>query len=394
MTMRNPKIVVIEDDPATRRLFETVLGPQDYDLVMAAAGHDGLEKVRLHLPDLVITDILLPEKDGYVVLEAMKRDPALAEVPVILISAIYVSEVDRRRGLELGADRFLLKPDAFLSKPFRANALLDAVQITLGEKRAPENEREEPRATIAVLSRVDKDRRLLARRLEAEGYAAVEVEKIEDVAQAIHLEQPAALIADIDFMDDPAAWLRALNEEWPDLALLAVASEQAELDFIAVMRSGVDDLRRKPLDFDVFFHSIEEAIEVHTLRSSQNELTEQLKRTTADLLDRIARLEKSNRVLEDRNRELSAAQNALRSREEIDADAVAESVRSTLRVATEASGQAGLLADRSEGAEQRLALIVRSNVARIAQLLSEVGQLIGRSVEPFSGSGPAEGEGE
>ena len=302
--MRKPKIVVIEDDPKTRRLISTMLDDRDYDLVMATDGEDGLEKVRLHLPDLVITDILLPEKDGYVVLEAMKRDPALKRVPVILISAIYVSEVDRRRGLKLGADHFLLKPDAFLSKPFRANALLDAIQITLGEKRPPESEENEPIDTVVVASRIDKDRRLLVRRLEAQGYKAVEIDKIEDAAQSIHLEQPAAVIVDVDRLEEPAEWMRGLDREFPESAFIVLASDDGEWDPIEVMRAGASDLRSTPLDFDLFFHSLHEAIENKRHRAARTELTEQLKRTTADLLDRIARLEASNRVLEKKNREL------------------------------------------------------------------------------------------
>ncbi|MAE69364.1 MAG: hypothetical protein CME06_02720 [Gemmatimonadetes bacterium] len=383
--MRKTKIVVIEDDPKTRRLISTMLDDQNHDLVMATDGEDGLEKVRLHLPDLVITDILLPEKDGYVVLEAMKRDPALEKVPVILISAIYVSEVDRRRGLKLGADHFLLKPDAFLSKPFRANALLDAIQITLGEKRPPESDAHEPIDTVVVVSSVDKDRRLLGRRLEAQGYKAVEVDNIEDAAQSIHLEQPAAVVVDVDRLEAPAEWMRGLDREFPESAFIVLASAEGEPDPIEVMRAGASDLRSKPLDFALFFHSLHEAIENKRHRAARIELTEQLKRTTADLLDRIARLEASNRALEKKNLELGEAKNELRARDRIDPDEVAQAVRAIQRVATETSGQADLLVDRTEGAEERLALIVRSNVARISELLDEVGRGIGRSVEPFAG---------
>ncbi|MDP8235593.1 MAG: response regulator [Candidatus Erginobacter occultus] len=104
-----PKILLVDDQPEGLELLMTFLSPADYDHISASGGLDCLEKARSLDPDLVLLDIRLPDLDGYEVCRRLRRDPALAEIPVILITA-YDEPEARRKGLEAGADDFITKP--------------------------------------------------------------------------------------------------------------------------------------------------------------------------------------------------------------------------------------------------------------------------------------------
>lgn len=385
--MHKKKIVVIEDDPKTRRLISTTLGSDDWDLILAADGKEGLDKIRLHVPDLVITDILLPRMDGHVVLETMKREPELAKIPVIMLSAIYISDHDRRRGLELGADHFLLKPDAFIARPFRGNALLDAVKVTLGEKRPALPENAAPREKIVVHSVVDKDRRLLVRRLQGAGYEPIENDELSALHQVVHLERPSGVLVDVDGMESPLTTIARLNQEEPDPAIVVIATQESGLDPIATMRTGARDLRWKPIEFDLFVANLEEVLESHRVRISHGVVAEQLKRTTVDLLERIARLEASSRQFEEKKLELKKVEDQLVAGEHVDRDELAAVIRRGLRVAIEAIDYGTMLVERTSGSEQHLVRLLATSLAQIAADMEKLGSLIGRDVGPYAGQG-------
>jgi DNA-binding response OmpR family regulator len=385
--MRKKKIIVIEDDPKTQRLIGAILNAEQYDLLLASDGEEGLEKVRLHVPDLVIMDILLPHKDGYVILETMKRERDLRPVPVILLSAIYVSDLDRRRGLELGADHFLLKPDAFISRPFRANSLLEAVRISLGEKRPAESPPQPRRDKLILCSRFDRDGRRLRRRLDAADLELLAIERISELHQQIHLEAPAAAILDLDGVAEPMAVVDSLIRDEPQVALIIVASPDQGLDPVAVLRAGARDLHWKPLDHDLFLQRLAEVIQSHRLGVARKQLTEQLKRTTTDLLDRIARLETSRRRLQEQNNELGQSPRPVVEQDPIDLDRLASLIRRARRLVTESNDCGVLLLDRLSGAERPLGQLLLENVARMEQELDAMGALINRDVDPFVGRG-------
>ncbi len=104
-----PKILLVDDRPEGLELLMTFLPPTEYDHICASAGLDCLEKTRSLDPDLILLDIRLPDLDGYEICRRLRRDPALAEIPVILITAYNEPEA-RLKGLEAGADDFITKP--------------------------------------------------------------------------------------------------------------------------------------------------------------------------------------------------------------------------------------------------------------------------------------------
>ena len=80
------KILLIEDEELIIRLLGKKLASIGYEITLAMDGQEGLEKMRKNRPDLILLDIIMPKKGGFEVMEEMKKDPALAKIPVIIIS--------------------------------------------------------------------------------------------------------------------------------------------------------------------------------------------------------------------------------------------------------------------------------------------------------------------
>src|SRR3954469_5364447 len=105
------KILVIEDEPEMRRNITALLRYHDYEPLAAENGRVGIEAARRHKPDLILCDVMMPELDGYGVLQALQTDATLARTPFIFLTAKGEKD-DLRSGMDLGADDYLTKPVA------------------------------------------------------------------------------------------------------------------------------------------------------------------------------------------------------------------------------------------------------------------------------------------
>lgn len=103
------KILIIEDDRATRINLLKFLESEGFYPIEAEDGHQGIELAQIHLPELIICDILMPELDGYDVLNELQKDHQTATIPFIFLTVSSNNE-DLRHGMELGADDYLNKP--------------------------------------------------------------------------------------------------------------------------------------------------------------------------------------------------------------------------------------------------------------------------------------------
>jgi CheY-like chemotaxis protein len=104
------KILYAEDDDSSRYLLETLLTAQQHDVVTATQGEAALQAIKQHSFDLIVSDILMPDWDGFDLCYQVKTDPVLSKIPFIFYSATYTQPDDIRFALSLGADRFLIKP--------------------------------------------------------------------------------------------------------------------------------------------------------------------------------------------------------------------------------------------------------------------------------------------
>lgn len=102
-------VLVVDDDPRNIELLTHVLEPQGFSVLAAEDSEDGLALARLHLPDVILLDVLMPRLDGFEVCRRLKADPVTLYIPVVLITALRGAR-ERARGAEAGADEFISKP--------------------------------------------------------------------------------------------------------------------------------------------------------------------------------------------------------------------------------------------------------------------------------------------
>ncbi|MDE3203008.1 MAG: SpoIIE family protein phosphatase [Acidobacteriota bacterium] len=119
-----PYVLVVDDNADMRRYLRNLLQDR-YDVTVAADGAAALEEVRRRRPDAVISDVMMPVLDGFGLLDALRRDDELRDLPIMLVSARAGSEATGE-GLERGADDYLVKPFAAREMRARVEALLNA----------------------------------------------------------------------------------------------------------------------------------------------------------------------------------------------------------------------------------------------------------------------------
>lgn len=110
--MPAPRILVADDDAWILRMVTTVLEKRGYVVDTASDGEEALNKAIATKPDLVVTDVMMPNMDGWALIKALRARPEFAFVPVIFLTALG-SDDDRIRGFRLGADDYLPKPFRF-----------------------------------------------------------------------------------------------------------------------------------------------------------------------------------------------------------------------------------------------------------------------------------------
>ncbi len=103
-------ILVVEDIPNILELLEVTLRFKGYPVITARNGQEALEVIAKQHPAMIITDILMPKLDGYALVQNLRTDPKTTDIPIIFLSATYVTPEDKSFALNLGAVRFLEKP--------------------------------------------------------------------------------------------------------------------------------------------------------------------------------------------------------------------------------------------------------------------------------------------
>ena len=102
------KILIIEDDEHISRIYEAKFSQEGVETVVVQSGEEAVASVRKEEPNLIILDIMLPKKDGFMILEEIKQDSKLASIPVLVISNLG-QESDKERAFELGAKEYMVK---------------------------------------------------------------------------------------------------------------------------------------------------------------------------------------------------------------------------------------------------------------------------------------------
>ena len=122
--MADPTVLVVEDDPTILQLLEVNFEMEGFTVLTATDGADGLERARSGAPDLIVSDVMMPNMSGLEMVAELKADPETKAIPVILLSA-KAQTADVAGGMQAGAD-------AYMTKPFEPLELVDKVNELLG----------------------------------------------------------------------------------------------------------------------------------------------------------------------------------------------------------------------------------------------------------------------
>ena len=125
--MSKRKILVVDDEKQLVDLIKVRLETNDFEVLTAYDGQEGLARAKKENPDLIILDLMLPKMDGYKVCRMLKFDEKYRKIPIILFTA-KAQEEDVKLGEEVGAD-------AYVTKPFESQVLLDKIKELLDQQK-------------------------------------------------------------------------------------------------------------------------------------------------------------------------------------------------------------------------------------------------------------------
>jgi signal transduction histidine kinase/DNA-binding response OmpR family regulator len=184
-TVQNPnrfKLMIADDEPDNLTLLSRYMKNEGYDFITAADGVEVLEKARLEMPDLILLDVNMPEKDGFTALQELRADPEIQHIPVIILTAAHPRPDDIQWGLNVGADDYI-------TKPFDKRELLARIRTKLRVKEAED-----------VIRRHNREWRVLPE-IGKELSARLKVNELTDVVLHRSMETLGAMLGHILLLD-------------------------------------------------------------------------------------------------------------------------------------------------------------------------------------------------
>jgi CheY-like chemotaxis protein len=188
------RVLVVDDDQTARELMRRLLAKEGFDVITATDGQEGLEMARRFEPSVITLDVMMPKVDGWDVLKELKADPALADIPVIMVSMLDESD----RGYRLGAADYMTKP---IDRE-RMKLLLDKYRSRAKEPRVLLVEDDE--ATRAMMRSI----------LRGDGWQVFEAENGRVALESIDEAAPHLILLDLMMPEmDGFEFLEALRHQ-------------------------------------------------------------------------------------------------------------------------------------------------------------------------------------
>jgi DNA-binding response OmpR family regulator len=213
------KVVVIDDDPMVQDLLVRFLTKEGFQVLTASGGEEGLKLVREVRPQIITLDVMMPGMDGWAVLRALKDDPAVADIPVIMVTMVD----NQSMGYVLGAAEYLTKP----IDRSRLSAVLKKFRC------------KNPPCRVLVVEDDDSTREMMTRILEKEGWKASAAENGRVALEQMAKQTPALILLDLMMPEmDGFEFIRAIRDhaEWRTIPVVVVTAktltpqERIELD--------------------------------------------------------------------------------------------------------------------------------------------------------------------
>ncbi|OHA84357.1 MAG: hypothetical protein A2937_01295 [Candidatus Yonathbacteria bacterium RIFCSPLOWO2_01_FULL_47_33b] len=117
MTNEQKRVFIVEDDEHLAKVYAVKFSQEGIATSFAGTGEGAVSRIAAEKPDLIILDLMIPRKDGFTVLEEIKKDPSLATIPVLILSNLGQSS-DKKRALDLGASDYMVKIEHSVQEVF------------------------------------------------------------------------------------------------------------------------------------------------------------------------------------------------------------------------------------------------------------------------------------
>lgn len=203
--MAKKKILIIEDEKALLEAIKSKLLISGYDVISAEDGEEGENLIKSESPDLVLLDIVLPKKDGFQILEDLKKDSVI--VPIVIISNSG-QPVEIERAIKLGVKDYLIKAN------FTPNEVLEKVEKTIGKDlssggnadtgatqdivaQSPDVSISKESDTVLIVEDDEFLRQLVAQKLTQEGFNVIAAIDATEAFKSIHEKQPQVILLDL-----------------------------------------------------------------------------------------------------------------------------------------------------------------------------------------------------
>ncbi len=221
-------VLVIDDEPTVRDLVSRFLAAEGFRPVTASDGREGLRRASELRPAVIILDVMMPHMDGWAVLSALKADPQLAEIPVILLTIVE----DRNLGYTLGAAEFLTKP---IDR--------DRLAAVLAKYRPSRSA-----APVLIIEDDDTTRHVLRRALSRQGWSATEAENGRVALERMAEARPELILLDLMMPElDGFGFLAELRgrPEWRDIPVIVLTAKDLSLAERAQLNGQVQKIIQK-----------------------------------------------------------------------------------------------------------------------------------------------------
>ena len=231
LTGSQPLVLVVDDEPGVRDMVTRALGSSgEVRTVTAVDGADGLKRARELQPDLILLDVMMPKLDGWAVLTALKSDPAIADIPVVMMTMVN----DQEMGYVLGASEYL-------TKPIDRDRL-----VSLIGKYAPKDGQQR---NVLIVEDDGATRDVLRRSLEREGWTVDEAANGRIALERLKGSKPPVLILlDLIMPEmDGFSLLGELRKEsvWSAIPTVVITSKDLTVDERSYLHGKVEGILQK-----------------------------------------------------------------------------------------------------------------------------------------------------
>lgn len=264
------KILMIDEDERIHNELGNYLEEKGFKVYHSFNGKDAISKIFQIIPDCIILEPLLPEKNGFEIIKECKISPKTEKIPFLIYSVLFFSEEDLKKGVVVGDYFYPLKIDAYLQKPVSSFLILDKIRELLKEK-IPACEK---KGKVLIIEDDFDTIFLLKKILEGDNYAVEYVQKGYEGLRRIEEVNPDLILLDYILPDtDGMEILIRIKEKRFGIPVIIMTAYGSEDLAVEILKKGADDYLAKPFPISrEILLKIEENIEKARKKKKEDRL--------------------------------------------------------------------------------------------------------------------------